>query len=86
MTDGGKLVSQSLLDEHGNNLAAAFADLSARYERLSFEIHILELKLAASDKKRSWAYSRELAPPTTGVRDDVPNPIDDGWVRTGREA
>ena len=78
-TDGGKLVSQSLLDEHHGNLAAAFADLADRFTRISIELH-------EADRKRSYAYSRELAPPTTGVLDDVPNAVDDGWVTTGREA
>jgi len=79
MTDGGKLVAQTLLDEHKSNLAAAFADLCDRFSRISIELH-------ESDRKRSYAYSRELAPHTTGVLDDVPAAVDDTWITTGREA
>ena len=79
MTEGGKIVSQSLLDEHGGNINAAYADLSERFSRIA-------QLLDAADRKRSYAYSRELAPPTVGTIDDVPNPISDEWVRTGVDA
>jgi len=79
MTEGGKLVYQTLLSEHEGRTDHALQDLSDRFARISIELH-------EADRKRSYAYSRELAPPTTGVLDDVPNPISDEWVRTGIDA
>lgn len=79
MTDGGKLVSQSLLDEHGGNLAAAYADLSERFARIALDLDAAE----RNGPGRGWG---RMAPPTTGTLDDVPAAVDDTWITTGREA
>ena len=79
MTDAGRIVYQTLLSEHGSNADHALQDLSERFARIAID-------LDAADRKRSYAYSRELAPPTTGVLDDVPAAVDDTWITTGREA
>ncbi len=79
MTEGGKLVYQALLSEHEGRVDHALQDLSDRFARIAID-------LDAADRKRSYAYSRELAPPTTGRLDDVPNPIGDEWLATGIDA
>jgi len=79
MTDAGRIVYQTMLSEHEGRTDHALQDLAERFARISIELH-------NADLKRSYAYSRELAPPTTGTLDDVPNPISDEWVRTGVDA
>ena len=79
MTDAGRLVYQTLISEHEGRTDHALQDLSERFARISIELH-------NADLKRSYAYSRELAPPTFGVLDDVPAAVDDTWITTGREA
>lgn len=65
-----KIIAQSLLSEHHGNVAAAFADACAR--------------LSLAYRGISWAYMRRMAEPTTGAIDDVPQPIDDMWIKTGK--
>ena len=79
MTDAGRIVYQTMLSEHEGRTDHALQDLAERFARIAID-------LDAADRKRSYAYSRELAPPTVGVIDDVPNPISDEWVRTGVDA
>ena len=79
MTDAGRIVYQTMLSEHEGRTDHALQDLAERFARLSIELH-------EADRKRSYAYSRELAPPTTGRLDDVPNPIGDEWLATGIDA
>lgn len=62
------LVRQSLLDEHHGNIRNAFEDACAR--------------LALAYHGVSWAMLRRMHPATEGKIDDVPNPIDDDWIRT----
>ena len=79
MTDAGRIVYQTMLSEHEGRTDHALQDLAERFARIAMD-------LDAADRKRSYAYSRELAPPTVGVLDDVPAAVDDTWITTGREA
>lgn len=62
------LVYQTILDEAGGN------------HRIAFEIACA--RLATAYYGVSWAMLRRMHPATEGKIDDVPNPIDDDWIRT----
>ena len=79
MTEGGKLVYQSILSEHEGRVDHALQDLSERFARIAIDLDAAE----RNGPGRGWG---RMAPPTTGRLDDVPNPIGDEWVRTGVDA
>ena len=66
------LIHQTLLDEAHGNVSTAFEIACAR--------------LATSIHGTSWAFLYRMNPATEGRIDDVPNPVDDNWISTGREA
>jgi hypothetical protein len=76
-TNLGGLVRAELLPLHDGDLEAAFQDLCERFAVLSVE-------LDRADRLRSYAFARELAA-NTGIIDDVPNPVTDDWIQTGKE-
>ena len=45
---------------------------------------MLSVELDRADRLRSYAFARELAA-NTGIIDDVPNPVTDDWIQTGKE-
>ena len=65
-------VAQSLLDEHHGNYRTAFYDLCGRFVAVAHGV---------SSGFMRWPNSE---PPSTKI-DDVPNPICDTWIKTGRE-
>ena len=66
------LIYQTLLDEAHGNVSTAFELACAR--------------LATALPGVSWALLRRMSPATEGRLDDVPNPVDDSWIQTGKEA
>jgi hypothetical protein len=76
-TNLGGVVRAELLPLHDGNLEAAFQDLCERFAVLSVE-------LDRSDRLRSYAFAREV-PKSTGIIDDVPSPVTDDWIQTGKE-
>ena len=72
----GGYVRAELLPLHDGNVEAAFADLCERFAQIA-------VQLDRSDRLRSYAYAREM-PPQSGVIDDVPEPITDDWIATGK--
>jgi hypothetical protein len=87
MRDVTDLVRQSLLDEHHGNIPAAFEDACRRLAIDFLRIEELEAELAEWRKGASLAFLRrkQKAAEPKPV-DDVPNPITDCWITTGREA
>jgi hypothetical protein len=77
-TNLGGVVRAELLPLHDGNLEAAFNDLCERFA-------VVSLELDRADRLRSYAFARELAA-KSGVIDDVPNPVTDDWIQTGKEA
>ena len=61
-------VFKSLIGEHSGDYRMALWDLSHRY--------------VVANKGTTWAMLRRMHPATEGKIDDVPNPIDDDWIRT----
>lgn len=61
-------VFQTLLDEHRGDHRMALWDLSHRF--------------VIANEGCSWASLRRMTPMTEGKIDDVPNPIDDEWIKT----
>lgn len=78
MTNLGGMVRAEILPLHDGNLEAAFNDLCERFAAISIE-------LDRADRLRSYAFAREV-PTNTGVIDDVPSPVTDDWIQTGKEA
>lgn len=72
----GGYVRAEIMPLHDGNLEAAFADLCDRFASLS-------LQLDRADRLRSFAYAREM-PIAEGPIDDVPAPITDDWIATGK--
>ena len=86
MRDVTDLVRQSLLDEAQGNISVAFEMACKRLSIEFFHSEELEAEVAQWRRGASLAFLRRKAEPTTGPVDDVPNPITDDWVQTGREA
>lgn len=86
MRDVTDLVRQSLLDEAQGNLTVAFELACERYAREILFAEQIERDRDAWRKGASWAYRRMTKPAEPKPVDDVPNPITDDWIATGREA
>lgn len=67
-----QFVAQSVLDEHSGNYRTAFYDLAARFVAV---VH------GTSPGFLRWAPDDPQEP----VNHDVPNPVCDTWISTGRE-
>lgn len=78
MTNLGGMVRAEILPLHDGNFEAAFNDLCERFAKICLE-------LDRSDRLRSYAFAREM-PSITGIIDDVPTPVTDDWIQTGKEA
>lgn len=86
MRDVSDLIRQSILDETGGNIAAAFEEACRRLSIEFLHAEGLEAEVAKWRRGASLAFLRRKAALTTGPVDDVPNPITDCWISTGREA
>jgi len=86
MRDVTDLVRQSLLDEAQGNLTVAFELACERYAREILFAEQIERDRDAWRKGASLAFLRMKAEPGAGKIDDVPTPITDDWIATGREA
>lgn len=86
MRDVSDMIRQSLLDEAHGNIGLAFEMACKRLSVEFFHAEELEAEVAQWRRGASLAFLRRKAEPTTGPVDDVPNPITDDWLTTGREA
>lgn len=86
MRDVHDLIRQQLLDEFHGNIPAAFDDACRRMAIDFLRVEELEAEVAQWRRGASLAFLRRKAALTTGPVDDVPNPITDEWVTTGRES
>lgn len=78
MTNLGGMVRAEILPLHDGDFESAFNDLCERFA-------VISLELERSDRLRSYAFAREM-PSSTGIIDDVPTPVTDDWIQTGKEA
>lgn len=85
MRDVTDLVRQCLLDEFHGNINAAFEEACRRLSIEYTHADQLEAEVAQWRRGASPAFLRRKAEPTSGPVDDVPNPITDCWIETGRE-
>ena len=81
--DTASRLRQSCLDEAQGDVRLAYDIAVERWAAAEVECDALIREHAKTEKLRSWAYARELAP-KPGKPDDVPNPITDEWIHTGR--
>jgi hypothetical protein len=86
LRDVSDLIRQNLLDEFHGNIPTAFEDACRRLALDWLRIDELEAEVAQWRKGASLAFLRRKAEPTSGPVDDVPNPITDCWITTGKEA
>lgn len=77
MTKVSDILVQALLDEFHGNTLAALHQLADRF--------VAECELNEYVRRGASPGFMRMAPATTGKIDDVPTPIDDSWIRTGRE-
>lgn len=86
MRDVTDLVRQSLLDEFHGNISAAFEEACRRYANEIMFSDRCEKERDEWRKGASWAYLRLTKPAEPKPVDDVPTPITDDWIATGKEA
>lgn len=86
MRDPVETIYQVLLDEAGGNLSIALRMAAGRLAYEYEHAEKLEVEVAQWRRGASLAFLRRKAALTTGPVDDVPTPITDDWIATGREA